>query len=145
MSKHKEYINEYYSGLVIENQEEKEEKVKKIDGYSSEVYDEIDGFEDKIRENADLYEVREGINLVLKKPEYEPIQSMTPKMDVNKSSLYIDGVTKDNCPQNEELLKQFVKDLQEATKSKLKFKAVIEENDLDGLKKFQLKLTVLRK
>lgn len=142
MSKYKTYLTEYYSGLGIEKQ--KEEKIKKIEGYDSEVYDEIEQFEKNRLENADLYEVFESINLVLKKPCYTSIQSMTPKMDVNNESLYINGITKDNCPKNEELLKQFVEDLQSSTNSKLKFKSIIEENDMDGLKKYQLKLTVTR-
>lgn len=142
MSKHKEYLSEYYSGLGIEKQEE--EKKEKIEGYDSEVYKEIERFEDEMVENADLYEVFEAINVVLKKPCYSAIQSMTPKMNVNDESLYINGITKDNCPKNEELLKQFVEDLQKATNSKLKFKAIIDEDELDGLKKFQLKLTVTR-
>lgn len=142
MNKHKMYLNEYYSGLGIEKQDEKKEK--KIEGYDSEVYDEIENYEKEMLENIDLYEVFESINLVLKKPCYSAIQSVTPKMDINNNSLYINGITKDNCPKNEDLLKAFVEDLQSATKSKLKFKAIIEEDELDGLKKYQLKLTVTR-
>ena len=140
MSKHKKYLKEYESGLGLEK--EKVEPEKKIEGYDSEVYDEIERFEDAILENDDLYRVFEAINLVLKKPCYDVIQSMTPKMDVNNECLYINGITKDNCPKNEELLKQFVEDLQEATESKLKFKVIIDEDELDGLKKFQLKYRI---
>jgi len=143
MSKHKEYLNEYYSGLGIEK-EEKEEK-KKIEGYESDVYEELEKLEDEMVKNSDLYEVFYSINNVLKNPCYSAIQSVTPKMNVNDESLYINGITKDNCPKNEELLKNFVEDLQKASDSKLKFKAVIEEDEMDGLKKFQLKLTVTRK
>ena len=143
MSKHKEYLTEYESGLGLEKEEK--EKVVKIDGYDSEVYEEIEKFEEEILENDDLYKVFEAINVVLKKPCYDKIQSMTPKMNVNNECLYVNGITKDNCPTNEDLLKKFVEDLQEATESKLKFKAIIDEDDMDGLKKFQLKLTVTRK
>tara|TARA_Y100000310_G_scaffold128918_1_gene128077 strand:- start:1016 stop:1453 length:438 start_codon:yes stop_codon:yes gene_type:complete len=118
---------------------------KDVEGYSSEMYDEIERFEDEMAENSDLYDILEHINLVLKKPCYTPIQSMNPKMDVNNNSIYICGYTKDNCPENEELLKQYVKDLQASTNSPLKFKAVIDECELDGLKKFQLELTCTRK
>jgi len=142
MSKHKEYLKEYESGFGLEK--EKAEPKKEIEGYGSEVYDEIERFENDILKNDDLYKVFVSVNDVLKKPEYNVIQSMTPKMDVNNESLYIDGITKDNCPNNEDILKQFVEDLQKATESKLKFKAVIDDDEMDGLKKFQLKLTVTR-
>jgi len=140
MSKHKDYLAEYSSTFLG-----KEEKTKKIDGYESEVYDEIERFEEEITENGDLYAVFEEVNNVLKKPCYSSIQSITPSMDVNNESLHIYAVTKDDCPKNEELLQNYVKDLQEATKSKLKFHAQIDEFVLDGLKKFEMKLLVTRK
>jgi len=142
MSKHKNYLAEYSS---IWGKSEEDEKTEKIDGYESEVYDDMEKVEDEITENNDLYEVFSAINKVLENPLYTSIQTITPSMDVNNESLHIYAVTKDSCPENEGILQQYVKDLQAATESKLKFKAQIDEEELDGLKKFQMRLIVTRK
>jgi len=141
MSKHKKYLNSVFN-YQDDSISEAETKEKKIDGYSSEVYADMEEMEDAMVSHDDLYTVFEQINKVLEKPCYDVIQSMTPKMNVNDNTLSVQGITKDKCSVNEEILKMFVVDLQKASKSKLQFKAEIDEENLDGLNKFQLNLTV---
>jgi len=62
---------------------------------SSDIFDQIADQEEKLSENADLYDVFMKLNKVLESPSrYNEIQSVAPAIDVNRGLIRIDGICK---------------------------------------------------
>ena len=138
MSNHNDYIHLYEQKISV-----KDSASDKVD---SKLYDEIGQHEKILDENKDLYEVFHCVNKVLASDEkYQAIQTCSPWMRVNDGEVIINATTKTDEPGTEQILKDFVTDLKkDVSFKKLKYDSAIENVELDGLKKYQMTVTVSR-
>lgn len=154
MSKHKNYLDSVFEKInktTVNEAKSKEKKDEKIDGYESEVYDYLKQQEEFIEENEGLYKVFNSIdNIIANENEFQRIQTVDSKVDVNNKRVIITATTKvDDLQKDMEILELFVNNLKNYNKEAGKFKYDYEisemnlgENDMGGEGKLILTMEI---